>query len=158
MVTIPQQGKDALRTAKKRQKTRNMAAISIIGIVEGIKFLPNGGGCFVFLSEYKRGYKKSDGTRVEDKYLSWKCIFKQGLVKYISEHFGNGMVVEVKGEVLPYAIERESIVEGYSVIGQTMNMFSVPRTQLRKEQRMVRESMLYSSGTPNLEAYNQEEF
>lgn len=135
-----------------------MAAINIIGIVEKVKYLPNNGGCFVFLSEYKRGYRKSDGTRVDDKYLSWKCIFKQGLVKYISEHFGNGMVVEVKGDVLPYAIEHDNIVEGYSVIGQTMNLFSVPRAQLRQEQRMIKESMQHSTEKPNLDEYNQPDF
>lgn len=135
-----------------------MAAINIIGIVENIKYLPNNGGCLVFLSEYKRGYRKSDGTRVEDKYLSWKCIFKQGLVKYISEHFGNGMVVEIKGEVLPYAIDHSVIVEGYSVIGQTMNMFSIPKTYLRQEKRMIVESQRHSDELPDLEEYNKPDF
>lgn len=135
-----------------------MAAISIIGIVESIKYLPNGGGCFVFLSEYKKGYKKSNGERVEDKYISWKIIFKQGLVPYINNHFNSGMVVEVKGEALPYAIENGTVVDGYSVIGQTMNMFSVPRIYQRQEARMQKDSQAHSSGTPNLEAYNEPDF
>lgn len=135
-----------------------MANITIVGIIESVKYLPNNGGCFVFMSEYKRGYHRSDGVRVDDKYLSWKCIFKQGLVKYINDHFGNGMVVEVKGEVLPYAIEHDNIIEGYSVIGQTINLFSIPRTQLRQEQKMIKESLLHSTETPNLEAYNQPDF
>lgn len=135
-----------------------MANISIIGIIENIKYLPNNGGCFVFLSEYRKGYKKASGEVVDDKYLSWKVIFKQGLVKYINGHFNNGMVVEVKGEVLPYAIDHEQIVDGYSVIGQTLNMFSIPRPFLRQEQKMQKDSQLHSSGTPDLKGYNEPDF
>ena len=135
-----------------------MANITIIGTIDNIKYLPNGGGCLVFLSEYKRGYKKPNGEIVEDKYLSWKCIFKQGLVNYVNNHFGNGMVVEVKGEVLPYAIERETIVNGYSVIAQTLNLFSFPRTMLRQEQRMVKDSQLHGSVMPDIDEYNKPDF
>lgn len=156
---LSQTNKNALRTAKKWQKLNNMASIYLVGIIESIKYLPNNGGCLVFLSEYKRGYKRaSDGVRIDDKYLSWKCIFKQGLVKYINNHFGNGMIVEIKGEVLPYAVEHENIVDGYSVIGQTLNMFSVPRTQLRQEQRMIKESQLHSQEIPDMETFNQPDF
>lgn len=135
-----------------------MANVSIVGIIEGIKYLTNGGGCFVFLSEYKKGYKKSDGTRVDDKYMSWKVIYKQGLVSYINNHFSNGMVVEVKGEVLPYAIENGETVDGYSVIGQTMNVFSVPRLYQRQEARLQKETQMHSSGKPDLQAYNEPDF
>ena len=135
-----------------------MANISIVGIIESVKYLSNGGGCFVFLSEYRKGYKKSNGTRVEDKYLSWKVIYKQGLVNYINNHFNTGMIVEVKGEVLPYAIENGEAVDGYSVIGQTLNIFSVPRLYQRQEARMQKESQLHSSGEPDLESYNKPDF
>lgn len=135
-----------------------MAAITIIGIIDSIKYLSNNTGCFVFLSEFKKGYRKSDGTRVEDKYLSWKCIFKQGLVKYINTHFSNGMVVEVKGDAIPYAIAQDKIVDGYSVLGQTINMFSVPHTYHRQEQRMVKESLEHGTGTPDLESFQENDF
>lgn len=135
-----------------------MASIYLVGVIDSVKYLPNNGGCFVFVSEYKRGYRKSDGTRVDDKYLSWKVIFKQGLVKYINSHFSNGMVVEVKGEALPYAIDHDNIVDGYSIIGQTLNLFSVPRTQLRQEQRMIKESLSASKEAPDIESYNQPDF
>lgn len=135
-----------------------MANITLIGIIDNIKYLPNNGGCFIFLSEFRRGYRKSDGERVDDKYLSWKCIFKQGLVKYINQHFGNGMVVEVKGEVLPYAIEREQIVDGYSVIGQTVNMFSIPRPYHRQEVRIIKETLEGADSEPNLKEYNEPDF
>lgn len=135
-----------------------MASVTIIGIIDTIKYLPNGGGCFVFLSEFRKGYRRTDGSRVEDKYLSWKVIYKQGLVAYITKHFGNGMVVEVKGEILPYAIEHEEVVDGYSVIGQTLNLFSVPRVYQRQEAKAQKDSQLHSSGTPNLEEYNKPDF
>ena len=68
------------------------------------------------------------------------------------------MIVEVKGDALPYAIEHEKLVEGYSVIGQTLNLFSIPRTSLRQEQRMIKESQLHSAETPNLTEYQEEDF
>lgn len=135
-----------------------MASINIIGFVDNIKYLPNGGGCFVFLSEFKKGYKKSNGEVVDDKYLSWKVIFKQGLVNYINNHFSNGMLVEVKGDALPYAKDHEQIIDGYSVIGQTINLFSFPRSSVKQEQRMIKESQFHASGIPDLDAHNQPDF
>ena len=135
-----------------------MANITIIGFIDNVKYLPNQGGCFVFVSEFKKGYKKANGDIVDDKYLSWKIIFKQGLVTYINNHFGNGMLVEIKGEVLPYAIDKETIVQGYSVIGQTMNLFSFPRSSVRMEAKMVKDSQMHGSAKPDLDAYNQPDF
>ena len=37
-------------------------------------------------------YKKPNGETVDDKYLSWKCVFKPYFKKYINEHFSNGML------------------------------------------------------------------
>lgn len=135
-----------------------MANITIIGFVDNIKYLPNQGGCFVFVSEFKKGYKKSNGEVVDDKYLSWKIIFKQGLVKYINNHFNNGMLVEIKGEVFPYAIDKETIVQGYSVIGQCMNLASYPRSTVKMEQNLVKESLLHGSEIPNIDEYNKPDF
>ena len=135
-----------------------MANITIIGFVDNIKYLPNQGGCFVFVSEFKKGYKKSNGEVVDDKYLSWKIIFKQGLVNYINNHFSNGMLVEVKGDVLPYAIEKETLVQGYSVIGQTINLFSFPRSSVKQEQKMIKESLLHGSEIPNIDEYKKPDF
>ena len=135
-----------------------MASINIIGFVDAVKYLPNGGGCFVFVSEFKKGYRKANGDTVDDKYLSWKVIFKQGLVNYINNHFANGMLVEIKGDALPYAIDKETIVQGYSVIGQTINLFSYPRATVRQEQRMIKESALSASEVPDLDEYNRPDF
>ena len=51
-----------------------MASFQCVGFVECVKVLPD--SCILFLSEYKKGYKKSDGTIVDDKYVSWKIIYK----------------------------------------------------------------------------------
>lgn len=144
--------------AKKWLKRNIMASYQVVGFIENIKYLPNRGGCLVFVSEFKRGYKKQDGSIVDDKYLSWKCIFKQGLVKYINEHFSNGMLVEVKGEIMPYAIEKEHLVDGYSVIGQTINVASFPRASVKQEQRMIKDSQMHASETPDLEGFNAPDF
>lgn len=135
-----------------------MASFSVIGFIESIKYLPNNGGCLVFVTEFKKGYRKSDGEIVDDKYLSWKCIYKQGLVKYINNHFNRGMLVEIKGEVLPYSIEHDKIVDGYSVIGQTLNMYSFPRSQMRSEEKMIKESQNTFDEKPDLEGYNKDDF
>lgn len=135
-----------------------MAAIQLVGAIDSVKFLPNNGGCFVFISEFKRGYKKGNGEIVNDKYISWKVIYKAGMTKYISDHFNKGMIVEVKGEVFPYAIDHEKIVDGISVIGQTLNMFSMPRSTFRQEQRMIHQSQASVVETPDLDTYNQPDF
>jgi len=135
-----------------------MASFLLVGVIDGIKYLPNGGGCMVFMSEFRRGYKKSDGVVVEDKYLSWRILFKQGLVNYINNHFNRGMVVEVKGDVLPYSVVHGDVVDGYTVLGQTMNMYSIPRLSGRMESRMVKQSELHPSGVPDLEGYMESDF
>lgn len=126
--------------------------------MDNIRYLPNQGGCFVFVSEFKKGYKKANGEIVDDKYMSWKVIFKQGLVNYINNHFNNGMLVEIKGDVLPYAIEKDELVQGYSVIGQTMNLFSFPRSSVRQEQKMIKESQLHATSVPDMDEHNKPDF
>ena len=134
-----------------------MASFQCTGFISNISYRQ--GFCFVFLSEFKKGYKKKDGSRVEDKNLIWKCIFKQGLVKYISDHFSSGMLVEVKGEVLPYAIEQGNVVEGsYSVIGQCINIASFPRSSVQHEMKMIKESEMNSEDKPDIESYMQPDF
>ena len=133
-----------------------MASFEVIGLVNTIKYMPD--HCLVFIDEFKKGYKKQDGTRVEDRYISWKCIFKPYFKKYINEHFSNGMLVQVKGEVMPYAIDHERLVDGYSVIGQTINMASYPKSMLKQERRMIKESLENSSERPNLQDHLMPDF
>lgn len=133
-----------------------MASWQCIGFVDAIKVLPD--SCILFLSEYKKGYKKSDGTIVEDRYHSWKVIFKGYFIKYLTTHFGKGMLVEVKGEIVPYSIEHGQITEGYSIIGQTCNIYSYPRYAVKQENKMIKESMDGTYEQPNLESFNQPDF
>lgn len=133
-----------------------MASWQCVGFVDAIKVLPD--ACILFLSEYKKGYKRTDGTIVEDKYHSWKVIFKGYFIKYLTTHFGKGMLVEVKGDIIPYAIEHGQITDGYSIIGQTCNMFSYPRYSVKQENRMIKDSQMNSNEQPDLDLYNQPDF
>ena len=133
-----------------------MASWECIGFVDAVKVLPD--ACILFLSEYKKGYKRSDGTVVDDKYHSWKVIFKVYFIKYITTHFGKGMLVDVKGDIVPYAIEHGQVTDGYSVIGQTCNMFSYPRYSVKQENKMIKESIENSNAIPDLESFNQPDF
>ena len=142
--------------AKKWLKWKIMASFSVIGFVDTVKILPD--SCILFLSEYKKGYRKADGTTVEDKYHSWKVIFKGYFIKYLTTHFNKGMLVEVKGDIVPYSVEHGQIVDGYSVIGQTCNLFSYPRYSVKQEQRMIKESMENSDAVPDLDSFRQPDF
>ena len=50
-----------------------MADFTVTGFINTVKYLPD--AALVFIDEFKRGYKKPNGETVEDKYLSWKCVF-----------------------------------------------------------------------------------
>ena len=133
-----------------------MASWQCVGFVDAVKILPD--SCILFLSEYKKGYKKSDGTIIDDKYHSWKIIFKGYFIKYLTTHFGKGMLVEVKGDIVPYAIEHGQVVEGFSIMGQTCNMYSYPRYAVKQENKMIKESMDNTYEQPDLESFNQPDF
>lgn len=135
-----------------------MAAWSIIGYIDSIKYLPNKGGCFIWVSEFKKGFKRKGGEIEKDKYLQWKVVFKQSMAQYISEHFGNGMLVEIKGECLPYSVCRGTIMDGYSVLGQTLNVFSFPRSTVKQEMKMIAESQNASPDQPDLEGFQKDDF
>ena len=133
-----------------------MADFTVTGFINTVKYLPD--AALVFIDEFKRGYKKLNGETVDDKYLSWKCVFKPYFKKYINEHFSNGMLVQVKGEILPYAIQNQNIVDGYSVLGQTINLASFPRASVKQENKMIKESQMHDTATPNLDEYNKPDF
>lgn len=133
-----------------------MASWQCVGFVDAVKVLPD--ACILFLSEYKKGYKKTDGTIVDDKYHSWKIIFKGYFIKYLTTHFNKGMLVEVKGDIVPYAIEHGQITDGYSIIGQTCNLFSYPRYSVKQEQKMIKDSMANADALPDLESFNSPDF
>lgn len=136
-----------------------MADIQILGFIRQVKYLQD--GCLVFIDEYKNGYKRSsDGAVVESKFLSWVCVFKSYFKRYISEHFGNGMLVQVKGEALPYAVAHGESVSGYTVIGQTLNMASYPKSGAKAEIRRVKDGLANADdvGVPDLGGYKESDF
>ena len=135
-----------------------MADIQILGFIRNVKYLQD--GCLVFIDEYKSGYRRSDGTSVDEKFLSWRCIFANYFKKFISQHFDNGVLVQVKGEVLPYAKEHDKLVDGYSVMGQTINRASYPKAGVREEMRMIKESQSSTDSNvkPDLDGYNKPDF
>ena len=136
-----------------------MADIQILGFIRQVKYLQD--SCLVFVDEWKNGYKRSsDGVYIDGKYLSWVCIFKSYFKKYVSEHFGNGMLVQVKGEVLPYSLERGEVVDGYTVMGQTLNVASYPRSGAKSELRRVKDGIENAEdvGIPDLDGYRSEDF
>ena len=133
-----------------------MADFTVTGYINTRKYLPD--SCLVFIDEFRRGYKKPNGEIVDDKYLSWKCIFKPYFKKFINDHFNQGMLVQIKGDVLPYSVDKEKNVDGYSVIGQTINLASYPRASVKQENRMIKDSQLHGSITPDLDGHNKPDF
>ena len=133
-----------------------MASFEVTGFINTIKYLPD--HCLVFIDEFKKGYKKKDGSRIDDRYITWKCIFKPYFRGYIVNHFNNGMLVQVKGEVMPYAIDHEKVIDGYSVIGQTINLASFPKSMIKQEAKMIKDSQMHASETPDLEGFNSPDF
>ena len=126
------------------------------GFINTIKYLPD--ACVVHIDDFKKGYKKSNGEIVDDKYLSWKIIFKGYFKKYISEHFSNGMLVEIDAEMYPYAIQNGKLIEGYSCLGKSIDISSYPRASVKQEAKMIKDSQMHASETPDLEGFNAPDF
>jgi hypothetical protein len=59
---------------------------------------------------------------------------------------------------LPYALEHSKMVDGYTVLGQTINLYSYPRQSVKYEKKAIKDSALHSSEQPDLNDYNQPDF
>ena len=126
------------------------------GFINTIKYLPD--ACVVHIDDFKKGYKKPNGEIVDDKYLSWKIIFKGYFKKYISEHFSNGMLVEIDAEMYPYAIQNGKLIEGYSCLGKSIDISSYPRASVKQEAKMIKESLENTKEMPNLQEHMRPDF
>lgn len=135
-----------------------MADISIIGVIDRIQYIPNNNCGVISVTETKHGYKRKDGEYVNDKYYTWRCYFKAGQYNYINTHFNNGMCVQVKGQILPRSNDQGIEDEWYSVLIDSINLFSLPRLYGRKEDKMIKESQMATKETPNLAAFNEPDF
>ena len=133
-----------------------MASFEVTGFINTVKYLPD--SCIVIVDEYKSGYKLSNGTTVDERYAAWKTIFKGYFKKYISQHFKTGQLVQVKGEISPYAMSQGEIRDGYSIMGQTINLASYPKKSPKQEAKMIVESQKNLTEAPNLEDYNTPDF
>lgn len=136
-----------------------MADFQVLGDITNIRFKDE---CIlIWVDEYKKGYRKSDGTVVDDKVLSWKCIFSGNEKKrtYVNKFFNRGSLVQIKGEVLPYSIENGTIHDGeYSVLVQTLNLTCYPRQTMKAEARMIKDSQSASFEKPDLDGFMKSDF
>lgn len=133
-----------------------MAAFNLIGVIENVKYLSD--SCILYVTEFKNGYRTKDGEVVDGKCVQWRVLFKSYFKKYLSEHFNRGMLVEVKGDILPYAIEHGEMTDGYSIIGQTCNLAAYPRYAAKLEKKIIKESQETSEEKPDLEGFRQKDF
>lgn len=135
-----------------------MADIVIRGFLDKMHFLPNQTGGIIQVSEFRKGFTKNDGTYVDDKYITWKILFKNGQATFINKHFNTGMLVKVKGEVLPYAVEHNVTIDGYTVFMDSISVDSFPRNAARQEFKTQKESQMHSDESPDLEEYEKPYF
>lgn len=133
-----------------------MASFYVLGIIENVKYLQD--SCLLYVTEFKNGYTTKEGEVVDGKCIQWKVIFKGYFKKYLSEQFNRGMLVEVKGDIVPYSVEHGEMTDGYSIIGQTCNRAAYPRYAAKLEKKIITESLDASIEKPNLEEFQEEDF
>lgn len=132
-----------------------MAEISINATIDAIRYLEK--SILVYVSEPRNGYKKADGTKVEPTIWSWKCIFNNNARNTIGKYFGRGSWVNIRGDIQPFGLDKGEAVDGYVVWGKTINHAHLPKN-IKREKQMIKESQKYADGTPDIEAYNQDDF
>lgn len=134
-----------------------MADFTLYGFIEGIRYSEQSAA--VTVSERKMGYRKKDGTYVDEDIVTFRVIFKEYFKKYLSTNFSEGMLVKVKGTLLPYVKDRDGNTnEGFTLLGQTIDREAYPKSTTRLEHRMIKESALHGEGTPDVEGFRQDDF
>ena len=130
-----------------------MADITIYGHILGIRYTAS--NVIVSVSEFQKGYRKRNGELVNDSVYTYVVGFPPYFKTYIADHFGKGMLVKIKGVVLPFGKEGS---EGYTINGQTINLASYPSNSSIKENKLLKESQSHAVGTPNLSEFEKEDF
>lgn len=131
--------------------------VLFLGHIEGIKYTQN--SVIVIASERRKGYKKKDGTIVGDELLTFSFVFKPYFKKFISEHFAKGVLVKIKGIMLPYAKDADgNITTGYSIIGQTIDVAPYQTRSIKVEKKMINESAVGIQGTPDPSTFEANDF
>ena len=134
-----------------------MADITLYGHIEGIRYKDK--SVLVTLSEYRKGYKRGDGVIVDDEVATYIVVFKEYFKRYIAEHFDAHMLVKIKGTMLPYAKDKDgNYCNGYTILGETINIASMPNRAVRSERKLLKESQSHAVGTPNLSEFEKEDF
>lgn len=126
------------------------------GFINTIKYLPD--ACLVYVDDFEKGYKRPNGEKIDDKYMTWKVIFSNGMKSFISKYFGNGLLVDIVAKMKPFEIEHDKMINGYSCLGLSIQRASYPQATVKKELRMMKESQEMSDEKPNIEAYNEPDF
>lgn len=131
--------------------------INFLGHIDGIRYTET--AAIVTASERRKGFRKSDGTIVDDEILTFRFLFKPYFKSYIAKHFNSGMLVKIKGVMLPYAKDHQgNIIDGFTLLGQTIDMASYQTSSVKAEKRMMKESQAASNETPDLEGFQQPDF
>lgn len=132
-----------------------MANFEVTGFIAGIKYNEN--NVVVTLMENRLGYKRKDGTIVRSSVLNWRITYKTYFKKYIAGTFSSGMYVTIKGIVLPHSFDGTETIDGYTVYGQTIDLAPLPKN-VKREQKMQKDSQFHSQEQPNLAAYKADDF
>lgn len=131
--------------------------INFLGHIEGIRYIET--SVIVTASERRQGYKKKDGTFVNDETLSYIFIFKPYFKSYIASHFSKGMLVKIKGIMLPYAKDSQgNTIEGYTLLGQTIDMATYQTNNMRVERKIMMSGKNGGEDAPDLERYKESDF
>ena len=131
--------------------------ILFTGHIDGVRYTEK--SVIVTASEVKKGYKRKDGVIVADEILTYRFIFKTYFKSYIASHFSNGMYVKIKGTMFPYAVDHSGEkIDGYSIIGQTIDAAAYPTKSIKNEKRIIKESIEKSDDAPNLMEFNEPDF
>ena len=134
-----------------------MADFTVTGHIEAIRYTTS--AVAVVLTERRLGYKKKDGTIVDNALITWCVFFATYFRKYVSEHFMKGSYVKIKGTVLPYSKdENGKSVDGCTVLGQTIDLAPYPAKAALRDKKLIKDSQIHDIGTPDLAGYKEEDF
>ena len=134
-----------------------MADISLLGHIEGIRYVES--GVIMRISERRAGYRRKDGSRVKDEVLFFRVMFKSFLRNYIQTYFDVGSLVKVKGTVWPYYKTADGeIHEGITILGQTLDIASYPSRDAVRDKRVLKESSGVDMGEPDLDGFSSDVF
>lgn len=134
-----------------------MVDVLIFGFVESIRC--NDNFVVVKVSVRRAGYKKKDGTVVGEEILVYRIMFASYMRRYISEHFDAGILVKIKGTMLPYAKDgKGDIVDGYTILGQTMERGTYPLQSSRISKKVLKDSVGHEVGNPDLDGFLSDDF